>query len=105
MPIRAEALPVAVDRLRESGEVVVLARPERRCVGALQIGDESLGELLLWLARELPDRVDAHHVLEPEAPVWPLRNRRERRVLGERRVLVLCEADDRDRVQGEREAS
>src|SRR5205823_3258464 len=66
--VGAEALPVVVHGLREGWEVVVLAGLEGGRVVTLEVGDEPLGELLLWLRREVPDRVDTHYVLEAEAP-------------------------------------
>ena len=93
---------VVVHRTPEGREVVELAVLERPLIVDLQVGDEPFRELLLL--RELPDRVDAHHVLESETLHGPARDRRDRGVLGERGVCVLSTTDDRDCVDRQREA-
>ena len=91
---------VVVHRTPERREVVELAVLERPLIVDLQVGDEPFRERLLL--RELPDRVDAHHMLESETLHGPARDRRHRGVLGQRRVCVLRTADDRDCVDCQR---
>src|SRR5215208_6308234 len=78
----ADALEAALHRVRPRREVVEAAVLEVVVVVELLVDDVLLGARLVL--GELPDHVDAHHVLEPEAVLRAARDRRDPGVVGDR---------------------
>src|SRR5256885_1443781 len=92
--------PLERKRSRERREVVELRRHERVLVVDLEVGHELLRRRNVL--RELPDRVTAHHVLEPEPLHRPSGDRVDVELIRERQTEVFGRPCRRDRVQDHR---